>query len=64
MTPLTNVEREQITDSMLKIQSAKATLDKVDDRKIPDADGIDACLESAEKNLKQALGYEQPPARN
>jgi hypothetical protein len=64
MTPLTNVEREQITDSMLKIQSAKSTLDKVDDCKIPDAEGIDACLESAEKNLKQALGYEQPPARN
>jgi hypothetical protein len=61
MTPLTSVEREQITDSMLKIQSAKATLDQVDDRKIPDAEEIDACLESAEKNLKQALGYKQPP---
>lgn len=60
MKPLTSVEREQITDSMLKIQSAKATLNNVDDRKIPDAGGIDACLASAEKNLKQALGYEPP----
>jgi hypothetical protein len=49
---------------MLKIQSAKATLGQVDDRKIPDAEGIDACLESAEKNLKQALGYQQPPVKN
>ena len=61
MTPLNNVEREQITDSMLKIQSAKATLDKVDDEKIPDAEAIGECLESAEENLKQALGYKQPP---
>jgi hypothetical protein len=61
MTPLTSVEREQITDSMLKIQSAKATLDQVDNGKIPDAEGIDACLQSAEKHLKQALGYKRPP---
>jgi hypothetical protein len=54
---LTPVERERITDSMLKIQSARATLEKVDDSKIPDAEGIDACLESADTNLKVALGY-------
>lgn len=56
---LTPVERERITDSMLKIQSARATLDKVD-AKIPDAEGIDSCLESADQNLKVALGYAKP----
>ena len=61
MTPLTNVEKEQVTDSMLKIQSAKATLEKVDDRKIPDAEAIEECLESAADNLRQALGYKRPP---
>lgn len=57
---LTPVDRERITDSMLKIQSARATLDKVADANIPDAAGIDSCLESADQNLKAALGYKKP----
>jgi hypothetical protein len=57
---LTTVERERITDGMLKLQSARATLGKVEDGKIPEADEIDACLKSADRNLKVALGYARP----
>jgi len=54
---LTPVERERITDSMLKIQSARAVLGEVDDSKYPNAEEIDTCLERADQNLKSALGY-------
>ena len=54
---LTTVERERITDSMLKIQAARATLDEVDDGKIRNSGEIDECLKTADKNLKAALGY-------
>lgn len=57
---LNTVDREKITDTMLKIQSARATLEGVDDEKIPNADEIDACLETADHNLKVALGYAKP----
>ncbi len=54
---LTPVERERITDTMLKIQSAKASLGEVDPEKYPNAAEIEECLESADQNLKAALGY-------
>ena len=54
---LTTVEREKITDGMLKIQSARATLNKVDNSKIPNAGEIEVCLENANQSLKEALGY-------
>lgn len=63
---LTTVERERITDSMLKIQSVRANLDAIDNEKIPNADEIDACLKSADQSFRQALGYARPsdaPAR-
>jgi hypothetical protein len=56
---LTTVDRERITDSMLKIQSARAALHEVDEEKIPHRDEIDCCLENTDHNLKIALGYEQ-----
>ncbi len=59
---LTIVEREKITDGMLKIQSARATLDQVDNSKIPNGDEVEECLESADHNLRQALGYAKPDA--
>jgi hypothetical protein len=59
---LTPVERERITDSMLKIQSARASLQQVDDEKYPNADQIDSCLQSANLHLKIALGYAKPPS--
>ncbi len=34
--PLTKLEREAITDSMLKIQSIQASLEQVDDDKLID----------------------------
>jgi hypothetical protein len=57
---LTRVEREKITDGMLKIQSARASLEEVDGSKIPEYEGLEECLEDADKNLKLAL--KQAPA--
>jgi hypothetical protein len=52
---LTAVEREKITDGMLKIQSARASLEDVDATKIPEFEELEDCLEDADKNLGQAL---------
>jgi hypothetical protein len=57
---LTNAEREKLTDSMLKIQSAKATLGQLDESKVPDSEDIHRCLEDADESLKTALGYKRP----
>ena len=57
MMKLTTVERERITGSMLKIQSVRASLDEVDEAKIPNVHDIEKCLESADHSLKVALGY-------
>ena len=54
---LTVVERERITDSVLKIQSARQSLGQVDQGKIPSQGEIEACLENADQNLRTALGY-------
>ena len=54
---LTNVEREKLTDSMLKIQSVRATLGQVDEDKVPDSEAIHRCLDDADESLKTALGY-------
>lgn len=54
---LTTVERERITDSMLKIQSVRASLDKVDEAKIPQVEEIESCLDNADHQLRIALGY-------
>ena len=53
--PLNRVEREKITDSVLKIQSARASLERVDKMKVPEMDEIQSCLKSADKNLSKAL---------
>ncbi|MGA3190357.1 MAG: hypothetical protein ABSF22_24905 [Bryobacteraceae bacterium] len=57
MTNLTLSERERITDSVLKIQSVRTSLDLVDEDKIPSKEEIEACLESADLSLRTALGY-------
>jgi hypothetical protein len=49
------VEREAITDSVLKIQSIQASLDQVDDTKIPDLDQVHDCLKNAHGRLRGAL---------
>jgi len=58
---LTRVEREKITDGMLKIQSAKASLDGIDESKVEDVEDIQECLENADKSLRDAL--RQAPAK-
>src|ERR1700749_3579983 len=53
---LTTVDRERITDSMLKIQSVRATLNEVDGSKIPHAHEVESCLETADTSLKSQTG--------
>lgn len=60
MPRLSLAERERMTDSMLMIQSARATLNQLDEQKLPAKEEIDACLETAGRNLRVALGYERP----
>ena len=58
---LSNAEREKLTDSMLKIQSATASLDTLDETKVQDIEEIQSCLQMADKNLRMAL--RNAPAR-
>lgn len=55
MPPLTKSERAKITDGVHSIQSARASLAGLDDEKVPQADEIQECLESADKTLRVAL---------
>ena len=52
---LTKVEKERIADSRMKLQSISISLDNVDPDKVPGYDGIQECLEEAEKALDGAL---------
>jgi hypothetical protein len=52
---LTKSERAKITDSVHSIQSAQASLADIEESKVQDLDGIQECLESADKNLRLAL---------
>jgi len=52
---LTRLERERISDSRLKIQSAASTLKHVDPRKIRDIESIKDCLRTAAHYLGSAL---------
>ena len=55
MSLLTPVEREAITDSVLKIQSIQAALEQVDKAKIPGIHEVHDCLASAHGRLQGAL---------
>ena len=57
---LTKLEREVITDSVLKIESIQASLDQIDEAKINGIDQIQSCLESADKNFRIALRGSSP----
>jgi hypothetical protein len=57
MQNLTLVERERITDSVLKLQSVRNSLEQVDAEKIPTKEEIETCLEHADHDLRAALGY-------
>ncbi len=52
---LTQVDKERIRDSRLKIQSVSHSLKQVDPENVEDLEGIQHCLEDAERNLEDAL---------
>ena len=52
---LNKLEREVLTDSMLKIQSIQASLDEIDATKIGDIDEIHSCLNTAGQSFRAAL---------
>jgi hypothetical protein len=56
---LTRLEREVITDSMLKIQSVQASLQEIDNTKIENLDAIHSCLTAASKEFRTALKRER-----
>ena len=57
---LTETERERIVDGVLKIQSVRASLDRIPKSKIPNGAEIEQCLEDADEHFREALGYRQP----
>jgi hypothetical protein len=57
---LNKLEREVITDSMLKIQSIQASLGQIDDSKLPEIDAIHTCLKHANKTFRAALRVSSP----
>ena len=61
---LTETERERITDSVLKIQSVRASLDQVEKSKIDQREEIEACLDTVDQRFRQALGYLQKKSPN
>ena len=60
--PLSRVEREAITDSVLKIESIQASLEQVDEGKIPEVGEIQNCLELSDQKLRDVLRDSQPQA--
>jgi hypothetical protein len=52
---LTQVEKERISDSRMKLQSVAHALNHVDPKKIPGFEEIQECLDGAEKSLRGAL---------
>ena len=57
---LTKLEREIITDSMLKIQSIQASLNQIDETKILDGQEIQSCLRTATKSFRSMLNSSSP----
>jgi hypothetical protein len=59
---LSRVEREAITDSVLKIESIQASLEQLDEAKIPEVGEIQNCLELSDQKLRDVLKEDQPQA--
>ncbi|MGA7237523.1 MAG: hypothetical protein WBY44_17685 [Bryobacteraceae bacterium] len=55
---LTQVEKERISDSRMKLQSVATSLSHIDPTKVPGFEDIQDCLDEAEKSLSGAL---RPP---
>jgi hypothetical protein len=58
--PLSKLEREVLTDSMLKIQSIQAALDQLDEVELVDQDEIHSCLKTAGHSFRLALREGSP----
>jgi hypothetical protein len=52
---LSQLEKEVITDSMLKIQSIQASLSHIDGAKLAAIDEIRCCLRTANNSFRAAL---------
>jgi hypothetical protein len=61
--PLTTLEREVITDSMLKIQSIQASLGQIDGSSVPEIDEIHSCLQTANRSFNAALRSGASPTK-
>ncbi len=61
---LTKLEREVITDSMLKIQSIQASLDQIDETKLLDSEEIHSCLKTANNSFRTALRSGTSPKKS
>ena len=63
--PLTRLEREILTDSLLKVQSIEASLDQLSEVEMIDLNEIHSCLKSANKSFRMALsgGPSQIPVK-
>ena len=57
---LSRVEHEAITDSVLKIQSIQASLEQLDERRIPELGEIHNCLELSDQKLRSMLRGSPP----
>lgn len=55
MSLLTPVEREAITDSVLKLQSIQASLEQADEAKVPGLEEVHDCVATAHGTLRGAL---------
>lgn len=60
LMPLTRLEREILTDSLLKIQSIEASLEQLDELEIPDLDEIHSCLRTANNSFLTVLRGGEP----
>lgn len=52
---LSRVEHEAITDSVLKIESIQASLEQLDESRIPELGEIHNCLELSDRKLRSVL---------
>jgi hypothetical protein len=54
---LNSVDRERITDCVLKIQSVRNSLEHVPKEDIPNEQEVEECLRTVDRSFRVALGY-------
>ncbi len=60
---LSRVEHEAITDTVLKIESIQASLEQLDEGRIPELGEIHSCLELSDRKLRSVLRGSRPEER-